>query len=115
MLRERLIPPCNGSWVSIGNVDQIPEGQGRCFKIGSRAIAVFRARDGAVYALDNTCPHNGGPLAEGLVGMEKVICPLHGYKFSLTGGQGLDNDLRVETYQVELRDESIYLRLPWAG
>ena len=77
-----------------------------------RKIALFRLRDGRLFALDAVCPHRGGPLAEGVVGRETVICPLHGYKFSLMDGRGLDSDLDVRTYAAEIRDGRVCLRLP---
>ena len=103
--------------LELGPLDQIAAGQGRCFIAGARQIAVFRLRDGRVFALDNTCPHRGGPLSEGVAGIdhgsgiETVICPLHGYKFSLRDGRGLNNELHARSYPVEVRDGRIFIRL----
>ena len=52
------------AWVLVASVDQIGLGQGRCFLVGTRKIALFRLRNCQVYALDSVCPHRGGPLAE---------------------------------------------------
>ncbi|MGH7933362.1 MAG: Rieske (2Fe-2S) protein [Candidatus Binataceae bacterium] len=98
--------------MSAGSVAQIGLGQGCCFLIGTRKIALFRLRNGKLFALDAICPHRGGPLAEGVVGCETVICPLHGYKFSLTDGRGLDSDFSVRTYATEIRNGYVYVRLP---
>lgn len=100
------------AWVLVANVDQISLGQGRCFLVGTRRVAVFRLRKGEVYALDAVCPHRDGPLAEGVVGQGIVVCPLHGYKFSLLDGCGLDNDFAVNSYPAEVRDGMLFLRLP---
>ncbi len=97
--------------VLVGSLDQIGLGQGRCFVIGTRKVAVFRLRNGEVCALDACCPHRAGPLAEGIIGGGIVICPLHGYKFSLADGRGLDNDLAVSSYQAEVHEGMIFLRL----
>lgn len=103
--------------LKLGRLDQIPPGQGRCFIVDGRQLAVFRLRRGRVLALDNTCPHRGGPLSEGIAGIdylsgtEAVVCPLHGYKFSLVDGHGLDCALRVGAYPVETRDGDLYLTL----
>jgi nitrite reductase (NADH) small subunit len=99
-------------WVPAGTIEQIPVGQGRCVLTGARQIALFRLRSGEVYALDAVCPHRGGPLAEGLVGRETVICPLHAFKFSLRDGRGLDNDFSVKSYPVELRDGNLFVGFP---
>jgi nitrite reductase (NADH) small subunit len=100
------------AWAPVASVDQIGLGQGRCFMAGARKIALFRLRNGKVYALDAVCPHRGGPLADGVVGHETVVCPFHGYKFSLIDGRGLDNDFTVGSYPAEIRDGILYLRFP---
>jgi nitrite reductase (NADH) small subunit len=95
--------------IQIGRVELIPRGEGRCFAAGSQRVAVFRQRDDTFFALDARCPHSGGPLADGLIGGGVVVCPLHGQRFRLTDGGGLDNDLRVNMYQVVVRDGWIFL------
>lgn len=93
----------------IGRVELIPRGEGRCFVVGSLRVAIFRQRDDSVFALEASCPHAGGPLADGLVGGGVVICPLHAQRFRLADGAGLDSELRVTTYRVEVRAGWIFL------
>jgi nitrite reductase (NADH) small subunit len=95
--------------IRVGRVEFIPRGEGRCFVAGSQRVAVFRQRDDAFFALDARCPHSGGPLADGLIGGGVVVCPLHGQRFRLADGGGVDNDLRVNVYHVEVRDGWIIL------
>jgi len=103
--------------VDLGPIDQIPPGQGRCFVADEKQIAVFRFRDGRVFAIDNQCPHRKGPLSEGVVGIdhasgvESVVCPLHAYKFSLRDGRGLDTELMARIYRIEVRGERIFVSL----
>ena len=103
--------------VDLGPIERIPPGQGRCVVANEREIALFRFRDGRVFAIDNRCPHRGGPLSEGVVGIDRVsgaeavICPLHAYKFSLRDGRGLDTELQARTYRVEVRGGHIFLSL----
>jgi nitrite reductase (NADH) small subunit len=70
----------------LGPTAQIPPGEGRTFDVGGRQVAVFRSRDGRVFATQATCPHRGGPLADGLVGDGVVVCPLHEWRFDLASG-----------------------------
>lgn len=70
----------------LGPVAAIPPGEGRVYRVGEKEVAVFRLRNGEVYASDARCPHRGGPLADGLVGDGRVICPLHGFTFDLATG-----------------------------
>ena len=76
---------------NIGSVERIPPGEGRAYHVANTTIAVFRSRDGQVYATQPHCPHRGGPLIDGLVGPAKVICPLHNFAFNLATGQPIEN------------------------
>ena len=87
------------SMINIGSIEKIPIGQGACFIVGDQEIAVFRPRDGRVFALENRCPHRQGPLSEGIVGGGKVICPLHGHKFDLATGKGNDPSECVKVFK----------------
>lgn len=101
----------------LGPLDQVPPGQGRCFVANGKQIALFRFRDGRVFAADNRCPHRGGPLSAGVVGVDHaagaatVVCPLHAYKFSLRDGRGLDTELHAAIYRVEVRGGRIFVSL----
>jgi nitrite reductase (NADH) small subunit len=101
--------------LEVGPLDCIGVGQGRCVIVDEKQIAVFRLRDGRVFALDNVCPHRAGPLCEGIVGIESttqleaVVCPFHAYKFALRDGRGLDTELNVRSYPVEVLDGRIFL------
>jgi nitrite reductase (NADH) small subunit len=99
------------NWLRLGRVEEIGLGQGRCFKVGNVQIAVFRPRGGELRAIGAVCPHRAGPLAQGIVGRDTVICPLHGYRFSLMDGRGLDNGLSVASYRVHVRDDEIFVEL----
>ena len=84
---------------NLGNVENIAPGQGRCFIVNGQEIAVFRQRDGRLFATQNRCPHKQGPLSEGLVGNGKVVCPLHAHKFDLCSGEG-DGHECITTFNV---------------
>jgi nitrite reductase (NADH) small subunit len=101
----------------LGSVDQIPRGEGRNFLVGGRRVAVFRARDGHLYATQADCPHKGGPLADGLVGGGALICPLHERKFDLTTGQAQgdngDGSCQLAIFKVTLRgDGGVTIEIP---
>ena len=65
------------SWLDIGALTDIPARGGRVVKTPRGCIAIFRAFDDTVFALDDRCPHKGGPLSDGIVHGHKVTCPLH--------------------------------------
>ena len=87
--------------VRLGSVDKVPPGQGRCFIVAGREIAVFRQRDGRLFATQNRCPHKQGALSEGIIGNGKVVCPLHAHKFDMCSGEGSEAHECVTTYKVE--------------
>lgn len=94
----------------LGPVDLVPLGEGRNFDLGEERIAVFRTRDGQVFATQAACPHAGGPLADGIVGGSTVVCPLHARKFELSTGACRGDDCRsLATYPIVIRDGVLFL------
>ncbi len=92
-------------WIRITETENIPVREGRSVRIGEDEIAIFNLGDRYV-AVDNVCPHRGGPICDGIVSGETVVCPLHGWKFSLDTGNVLKPDVcvRLETYPVQVSD-----------
>ena len=88
--------------VTLGPLQSIPEGEGRTFQVGAERIAVFRSRQGDVFATQADCPHRGGPLADGLLGGATLICPLHSLKFDLKSGRSSDGECTLKTYATRL-------------
>lgn len=90
---------------NLGPIERVPLGEGRVFRVNALEIAIFRARDGQVFATQALCPHRGGPLADGLVGSGQVVCPLHSYVFDLATGQAVENTCaQLRTYPVILNE-----------
>lgn len=98
--------------VDLGTVDFIPLGEGRAYTVASRTIAVFRQRDGRLFATNNHCPHRSGPLADGIVGAGTVICPLHAWKFDLATGRCLGEEVTLRTYPVHEVQGHIVVEIP---
>ena len=90
-------------WIDIGDLHAVPARGARCVNTPSGKIAIFRTQDNQVFAMDNRCPHKGGPLAEGIVHGASVTCPLHNWVFDLATGeaQGADEG-KVRTYPVQV-------------
>ena len=91
--------------VMVGDVTQIPPGEGRVFLVAGRQIAVFHTHAGEVFATQAECPHLRGPLADGLTGGTTVICPLHDRAYDLRTGQGLKGEpTSITVYPASLDD-----------
>jgi nitrite reductase (NADH) small subunit len=97
--------------VDLGPVNFIPLGEGRAYIVNDVTIAVFRQRDGRLFATDNACPHRGGPLADGIVGAGKVICPLHAWTFDLETGRCLGENAAIRTYPVQAANGRIVVEI----
>ncbi len=73
-------------FVKVGNKSEFQDLEaGKLVDAGGQTIAIFDL-GGNYYAIENTCPHRGGPLAEGEMDGEEVICPWHGARFNIKTG-----------------------------
>ncbi len=82
----------NQNWISIGDISEIPLRGARCVNTPQGKIAVFRTAENDVFAIDDKCPHKGGPLSQGIVHGRAVTCPLHNWIISLETGRALGAD-----------------------
>ena len=81
-------------YIDVAKLSDLPPGSSLSLEVDKdgRGIALFNI-DGKLFALDNTCPHAGGPLGEGSLQGEIVRCPWHGWKFNVRTGQCLKNPI----------------------
>ncbi len=94
------------AWLPVGRADEVPMLEGRSVSVGARRVAIFRLPTGWA-AVDHACPHQGGPLADGLVADACVTCPLHGRRFDLHTGRQVGGDDVVATYEVREGDDGM--------
>ncbi|HIC40769.1 Nitrite reductase [NAD(P)H] small subunit [hydrothermal vent metagenome] len=80
------------SWNEVVALENIPVLGSRVFRTADQDIAIFRTRDDSVFALHNSCPHQGGVLSEGIVHGHKVTCPLHNWVINLEDGEAQGAD-----------------------
>lgn len=73
------------NWIRITAAENIPTREGRAVDVGGTSLALFNLGDRFV-AVENRCPHGGGPLADGIVGGTTVTCPLHNWRVCLESG-----------------------------
>jgi nitrite reductase (NADH) small subunit len=97
-------------FVDIGSLNDIPAQGARLVKTAQGCVAVFRTADDRVFALEDRCPHKGGPLSEGIVHGTSVTCPLHNWVFDMNTGQaqGADQGM-VRTYPVKVQEGRILI------
>jgi nitrite reductase (NADH) small subunit len=98
------------NWIQIGKLEDIPRQGARVVKAAQGEIAVFRSVDDQVFALDNRCPHKGGPLAQGIVHGHRVTCPLHSWMIDLENGAAVAPDKGcARRYGTRVEDGMLYL------
>lgn len=91
------------SLVKVAMTSEIPPGEGRV----CGTLAVFNV-DGRFYAVDNACPHRGGPLGEGELEGTVVRCPWHAWRWDVTTGANANNPaLKVPCYPVTVTDGAV--------
>lgn len=95
----------------IAACEEIPEGKVRMFSVDQRQVAVARVA-GKFFAVDDACPHRGGPLSEGdVIGCE-IVCPWHFWTFDLSTGRHTGGSkFAVTTHDVRVEKERLLVRL----
>ena len=99
-------------WVRICAVDDIPVLGARVFERAATVgnIALFRSAEDKVFALLDRCPHQGGPLSQGIVFGERVACPLHGWAIELGAGCAVAPDQGcTPRFAVKVDADQVYL------
>ncbi|MBG6514294.1 nitrite reductase small subunit NirD [Pseudomonas aeruginosa] len=105
------------NWLDICALDEINPLGSRVVAGPKGDIAIFRAADDQVFALDDRCPHKGGPLSQGLIYGKRGACPLHNWQIELESGEAVAPDqgcahrhpVRVENGRVLLGLDSVAL------
>ena len=104
------MPMMEKAWSEIGMLDDVPKYGARVLKTRAGCVAVFRTSSDEVFALDDRCPHKGGPLSQGIVHGGSVTCPLHNWGINLGSGTAMGADEgSVKTYGVRVEHGRIFI------
>lgn len=100
----------DSEWIEVGPASSVLKSGARIVRTAAGDIAVFRTADDRYFAIDNRCPHRGGPLSEGIVHGAAVTCPLHNWVIDLATGKALGADEGcVKTIAVKVEAGRIFL------
>ena len=97
-------------WHKAAEPDELAEGAVKTCSLGGRLVALLR-HEGRYAALDNRCPHMGGPLGQGSIEYGRLVCPWHGREFDPFTGACESTTETVECFPVEARDDGVYVAL----
>jgi len=88
-----------------------PEGEAKEFRLGDKVICVANV-NGVVSAMDNVCLHRGGPLGQGVIEGNKLVCPWHGWQYDPKTGQAAQNpNAKVAVYPLKVENEDVMIEL----
>ena len=101
--------------VRVASVADVPAGTAREVYAAGRIIALFNV-EGTFHALDGVCPHQGGPLGQGILEQQVVTCPWHGWQFDVTTGRHLLNSqIGQPRLEVQVEGDNIFVLIEEAG
>ena len=109
---DRPAPAGADGLILLGSFADLPDGRARTVHVNGERIAVVR-KNGALWAISNVCPHQNGPLGEGVVRDGYLECPWHGYQFDPCTGLGPPGFAdSVPTFELVTKGDQTYLRAP---
>jgi nitrite reductase (NADH) small subunit len=98
-------------WIKAGKASELDEGKSQIVNANNKELALFKI-EGKVYALENTCPHRGGPLVEGYLEGSEVTCPWHAWVFDVkTGVCQTMPDTKQPTFKVKIESGEILVEV----
>jgi len=101
------------AFVRVASVGDIPVGHGALLDVQGVTLALFNAGGGRFHATSPVCPHEDGPLAEGWLEGDALVCPWHGFDFELTTGRcRVDEGLGISVYPVRVVGDGVEVDLP---
>jgi nitrite reductase/ring-hydroxylating ferredoxin subunit len=100
--------------VRVAASGDIPPGRMIYVEVDGLPIALANV-DGAIYAFNDSCRHEGGPLSSGVLIGDTVTCPWHGWTYNIRTGKAIvpPIGIRIPTYEIRLEDDSIFVIIDW--
>ena len=101
-----------GDFVAVANTTEIPVGQFKPVVVEGRRLLICHI-EGGFYAVDDTCTHDDGRLADGVLDGNAIECPRHGARFDVTTGAVLclPAAVPIRAYPVQVRGEMIQVQV----
>ena len=101
------------SFERVASLDEIEPGTARVVEVGGESIALCRVEDGDLYAIENRCTHDDGPLGEGELDGDRIECPRHGALFDVTTGRAVTLPAigKVRCYAVQVADGNVQIEV----
>jgi nitrite reductase (NADH) small subunit len=100
------------AYIKLTTQSELPgEGEAKEFELGDKVICVANV-NGTITAMDNVCLHMGGPLGQGFIEGDKIVCPWHGWEYDLkTGAMADDPKSKVAVYPVKTENGDVLIEI----
>ncbi len=99
-------------FVKMATLDELPPGASKEAEFEGRVYAIYNV-EGVISAIDGICPHQGGPLADGVLQGTSVTCPWHGWQFDVqTGKTPLGSKIKQAVYEVKVEGQDVLVAVP---
>ncbi len=96
-----------GTWTKVGTTDAVAPGAVIKAEVDGKEMAVYNV-DGKFYCTSNVCPHQGGPLSEGMLEGTTIVCPWHAWVFDVSNGVSPVNPrAKIPCYPVKVEGTDI--------
>ena len=97
------------NFIKVANTNDLRPGEGKIVEVDGNEVALFNV-NGEFFAINNTCPHRGGPLGEGMLEGNVVTCPHHGWQFDVKSGQNANMPgPNVSCYKVKVEGNDVFV------
>jgi nitrite reductase (NADH) small subunit len=97
--------------IKVAEITDLNPGETKTVVAGDRELALVNV-EGKFYAIDNICPHRGGPMGEGVVEGHLCICPWHGWRFDVRDGTSpVVKTAKVDTFEVVVEGNDIKVKI----
>jgi nitrite reductase/ring-hydroxylating ferredoxin subunit len=99
--------------VRVCRLDALPAGRPTLHDVAGRRLAIVRLGD-TVHAVDDSCPHSGGPLSEGAIFHGAIVCPYHTWMFDLESGACVEGAraASIRVYRTRVADGEVWVEVP---
>jgi nitrite reductase (NADH) small subunit len=98
-------------FTEVARIADLPIGRSKSIRVGDQTVALYHTANG-FFASDDRCPHRGGPLAQGDLIGDEIVCPWHLWGFNLETGLCPGNpEISVTMHEVKVDGERILVRL----
>jgi nitrite reductase (NADH) small subunit len=93
-------------------LNELKENEGKAIRVNDLVIALFKLPSGEVFAIENSCPHIGAPLDNGLIEDKNITCLWHGWCFDLQTGHSINcPGVSVKTYPIKIQDQKVWIQV----